>query len=144
MSEAISEPLRQLVTNRARGYCEYCRSPESFATERFSIEHILPRASGGLTVADNLALACQGCNGHKSVKTTALDPETNEQVSLFHPRQQSWQEHFSWSEDGLQIVGLTPAGRATIALLQMNRPSLVNLRRALIAINVHPPNDVDE
>jgi hypothetical protein len=141
MAEAISEALRQLVTNRAQGYCEYCQSPEAYGTERFSIEHILPRALGGTNVADNLALACQGCNGHKSIKTIANDPETNETVSLFHPRQQIWREHFSWSADGLLIVGLTPAGRSTIVLLQMNRLQLVNLRRALIAINVHPPHD---
>jgi 5-methylcytosine-specific restriction endonuclease McrA len=87
MAEPISEALRQLVTRRARGCCEYCRSQEAYATERFSVEHIQPRALGGLTVAENLALACQGCNGHKAAKTTAADPETNEMTVLFHPRQ---------------------------------------------------------
>ncbi|MBI3651248.1 MAG: HNH endonuclease [Acidobacteria bacterium] len=141
MAEAISASLRQTIAERAQGVCAYCRSPEAYATERFSIEHIRPRALGGLTVADNLALACQGCNGHKSIKTVAVDPETNEAIALFHPRQPIWREHFSWSEDGLRIEGLTPAGRATIALLQMNRLSLINLRRALVAIHVHPPHD---
>jgi hypothetical protein len=141
MAELISGALRQLVTERARGCCEYCRSQEAYATERFSIEHIRPRASGGLTVAENLALACQGCNGHKSTKTKAADPETNEITVLFNPRQHNWQDHFVWNEDRLHLVGLTPVGRATVELLQMNRPSLVNLRRALMAINAHPPCD---
>ena len=142
MAEAISEALRRAVTERARGYCEYCLSQEACATERFSIEHIHPRVLGGLTVAENLALACQGCNGHKAVATAATDPETGEMTTLFNPRQQIWGEHFAWSEDGLNIVGLTPTGRATIVRLQMNRPSLVNLRSALLAIKVHPPRDL--
>lgn len=141
MAETISESLRRIITERARRCCEYCRSQEAFATERFSIEHIQPRASGGFTVPENLALACQGCNGHKATKTTAVDPETGVMTSLFHPRLHIWQEHFSWSENELYIVGLTSTGRATIALLQMNRPSLVNLRRALYALGEHPPKE---
>ena len=89
MAETISVELRNLVAARANGLCEYCQSQESFATERFSIEHIEPRAAGGLTVAENLALACQGCNGHKAAKAAAVDPETQTSVPLFHPRQQS-------------------------------------------------------
>ena len=139
MAESISVELRKLVAARANEPCEYCQSQESFATERFSIEHIQPRATGGLTVAENLALACQGCNGHKAAKAAAIDPETQTSVTIFHPRQQRWPEHFAWSEDHLRIIGLTPTGRATVMLLHLNRASLLRLRRALIAINVHPP-----
>ena len=134
---AIPESLRQIVTARANGRCEY-QSPDSFATERFSIEHIEPQVFGGLTIPENLALACQGCNGHKATKTAAIDSETQISVPLFHPRQQIWHEHFAWSEDRLSIIGLTATGRATITLLHLNRASLLNLRRALIAINAHP------
>ena len=139
MAETISVELRKLVAARANELCEYCQSQESFATERFSIEHIEPRVTGGLTVAENLALACQGCNGHKAAKAAAIDPETQTSVPLFHPRQQRWPEHFGWSEDHLRVVGLTPTGRATVVLLHLNRTSLLRLRRALIAINLHPP-----
>jgi 5-methylcytosine-specific restriction endonuclease McrA len=138
MAEPIAEALRQLVTTRAHGRCEYCQSPEAYATERFSVEHIQPRTLHGPTVTANLALACQGCNGYKSAKITSVDPETGEMVELFHPRQHVWWEHFTWSEDGLRIVGLTPTGRATVALLRINRPPLMNLRRALTAIDAHP------
>lgn len=139
MAESAGERLRRLVTERAGGLCEYCRSPEAFAPERFSLEHIQPRASGGLTVEENLALACQGCNGHKAAKTTATDAETQTPAALFHPRRHLWQEHFAWSEDRLQIIGLTPTGRATVLRLHLNRASLLNLCRALLAINAHPP-----
>ena len=144
VAERISAELRTLVTSRANGLCEYCQTPESFATERFSIEHIEPRAAGGLSVAVNLALACQGCNGHKAKRTAAIDPQTQTAVPLFHPRQQRWREHFAWGEGNLRIVGLTPFGRSTVMLLHLNRASLLRLRSALIAVHAHPPSDAIE
>ena len=141
MAEPIPEALRQLVTTRAHGRCEYCQSPEAYATERFSIEHIQPRTLQGPTVPANLALACQGCNGYKSTQTTSVDPETGEIVELFHPRRHVWREHFTWSADGLRIAGLTAIGRATGTLLRINRQSLMNLRRALMAIGAHPSQE---
>lgn len=142
MVDTPGEPLRRLVTARARGLCEYCRSPEDFAPARHSLEHIHPRAAAGPTNDENLALACQGCNSYKGSKTEARDPETNALAPLFHPRRQHWQGHFSWSTDGLEIIGLTPTGRATIALLRLNRQGLQNLRYALTAIQRHPKGRV--
>ncbi len=46
-----------------------------------------------------------------------------------------------WNEDFTEIVGLTPAGRATTRCLQMNRLGVMNIRRALFAIGQHPPAD---
>jgi hypothetical protein len=126
--------LRQEQTDIA----SIAKAPNHSRARRFSIEHIQPRAIGGLTIAENLALACQGCNGHKSTKTTAIDHDTQTSAPIFHPRQQNWQEHFAWSEDRLNIIRLTPTGRATISLLHLNRASLLNLRRALLAVNSHP------
>src|SRR5262249_47721993 len=45
---------------------------------------------------------------------------TGQTMPLFHPRTQIWAEHFSWSQDGLRIVGLTPIGRATVAALHLD------------------------
>jgi hypothetical protein len=56
---------------------------------------------------------------------------------LFNPRSQLWKQHFSWSGDFLQITGRT-TGRATVEALHLNRPELVNLRRALLLIDEHP------
>jgi HNH endonuclease len=131
--------LRRLVTERAAGYCEYCRCPAKYSAQSFAVEHIIPRHADGPTVADNLALACQGCNAHKSVKIIAVDPITSVSVPLFHPRQHRWRDHFSWSEDFTEIIGLTPTGRATVAVLQLNRAGLIHLRRVLYAFGEHPP-----
>ena len=63
------------------------------------IEHILPLAAGGSSADDNLWLACPLCNGYKGTQTHFVDPESGQQVALFHPRRQIWGEHFLWSED---------------------------------------------
>lgn len=138
---ALSEQVRALVAERARDRCEYCRSPARYATQRFSVEHILPLSRGGQTVAENLALACQGCNNHKYNYSEAPDPVSGERAPLYHPRRDSWVDHFAWSADTLLIVGLTPTGRATVELLQLNRSGVVNLRRLLTVVAEHPPSE---
>lgn len=140
MSERESlAALRQRVADRARGCCEYCRSQSRFAVQQFSVEHIEPRSRGGTTAADNLALSCQGCNNHKYNKTTGTDPVSGDEVPLFHPRKHKWRDHFAWSKDGTEILGLTPTGRATVATLRLNREGLMNLRRILFGVGEHPP-----
>ncbi len=140
MSNAyVPAKLRRLVIARAKGRCEYCRCPVSHATSSFSIEHIIPIEKGGATTAENLALACQGCNSHKSIKVEAVDPLTKLPSPLFHPRQQLWLEHFAWNENFTLVIGLTPNGRATLATLQLNRPGVINLREVLYVVGKHPP-----
>lgn len=69
----------------------------------------------------------------------AADPETGENVSLFNPRKQRWHEHFVWSQDGVQVMGLTVYGRATVVLLKMNRPLAIAARTVWVSLNRHPP-----
>lgn len=135
----IPAELRRLVTERARGCCEYCRTQARYSSDSLTVDHIIPRAAAGPTTLENLALSCHGCNQHKSMRTAALDPATDSLANLFHPREHRWDEHFAWNDDFTLMVGLTAAGRATIAALQLNRPGLVNLRRVLFAISEHPP-----
>ncbi len=137
----VTAHQQQIIIERAGGCCEYCRSRADFATQPFSVEHIIPVSQGGETTLDNLALACPGCNGHKYTKTQAPDPVDGAVVPPYHPRKHSWPEHFRWSADFTRIIGLTPNGRATVDALQLNRPGLVNMRRALFVIGLHPPAD---
>lgn len=142
MSEdRVTSKQRRVVVARAKECCEYCYSQVNFATQSFSVERIVPRYKSGETTLENLALSCQGCNNHKHTKTEGLDPTTQQIVPLFHPRQQSWQEHFAWNDDYTLVVGLTPTGRATVKELRLNRPGLINLRRILFALGEHPPED---
>lgn len=93
---------------------------------RFHIEHIVATQHRGTDEIDNLALACHRCNAYKGPNLSSVDAKTNQVVSLFHPRRQRWQEHFKQIEG--QVHGLTPTGRATVQLLQMNAPCRVELR----------------
>ena len=127
---------------RAAGYCEYCRSHESFCIDPFVVDHIHPRVLGGTNALTNLAYSCGGCNTYKNMKIEAIDPLTGEIAALFHPRQQLWSEHFAWTEDFAHVNGLTASGRATVVALQLNRPAVVNLRRVLILVGKHPPMDL--
>ena len=135
----IPQKLRRLVRERAQGYCEYCICPDSHATQTHSHDHVFPEDLGGKTTEENLALACQGCNNGKYNKTHAPDPETQQIVPLFHPRQDNWHAHFTWNEEGLLLVGQTPTGRATIAALDLNRAGVVNFRRLLKLAGQYPP-----
>lgn len=136
-----SAAVKQAVIQRANGLCEYCKSPADYSPQPFSIEHILPLSAGGGSELDNLAYACQGCNNHKYTKTTGFDSLSNSDVALFHPRQDVWGTHFGWSHGGLEVIGLTATGRATVQELQLNRKNLVNLRALLLLADLHPPRE---
>lgn len=133
-----SPALRRVVAERAQGKCEYCQTPEQFATQSYSLDHILPRVAGGATILENLAWACLGCNAHKHIQTHAIDPATHERVALYNPRRQIWGEHFTWNADGTHIVGTTACGRVTVDALRLNRSGLINLRRVLVAARLFP------
>lgn len=103
------------------------------------VEHLVPVAAGGTTTEDNLWLACPLCNGYKGAQTRAVDPLSGETVVLFNPREQIWSDHFVWSPDGTQIVGVTPCGRATTHALRLNNDYLVTARRRWVMAGWHPP-----
>ena len=54
------------------------------------------------------------------------------------PGQSGWGEHFGW--DGARLLAKTPAGRATIHLLQINRADAVAVRRLLMKEGVFHPD----
>lgn len=135
----ISEALRSQVAEDARHRCGYCLTPQLFTAMPLQIEHIIPLAANGTSDRENLWLACPLCNGRKSTRTTGIDPETQVSVSLYNPRQQEWKEHFTWSDDGILIEGLTPIGRATVEALQLNHEHFCQARRRWVAVGWHPP-----
>jgi hypothetical protein len=104
------------------------------------VEHIVPVAAGGASTEKNLWLACPLCNGHKGVQIHAIDPLSGDTVPLFNPREQVWSDHFVWSEDGTQIVGVSPCGRATVAALRLNNAHLLAARRRWVLAGWHPPD----
>ncbi len=139
----VAAKQKRAVVRRARDCCEYRRSQARFATQSFSVEHIVPRSRDGETSLGNLALACEGCNSHKHTKVEGYDVITDELVPLYHSRQQNWGHHFRWNDDYTLIVGLPPTERTTVKALQLNRKGLINLRRVLYEVGEHPPLEDD-
>ena len=132
----IPARLRRLVVLRAGGRCEYCGLSQEGQEATFHVDHILPKAAGGLTQAENLALACVSCSLRKEARRSAIEPKSNRKVALFHPRRRRWRAHFQW--EGLRISGLTSTGRATVAALQMNRPLILAIREEEALRGWHP------
>lgn len=134
-----AKKLRQRIATQARHKCGYCLTLEVVSGIPLTLEHITPKAQGGQDVEDNLWLSCRLCNEAKGVLTEAVDPQTGELVPLFNPREQVWAEHFAWSEDGTQIIGQTPVGRATVAALFLNSEFRMRARAIWVEAGWHPP-----
>ncbi len=115
--------MRERVEQRAGHRCEYCRAPQEICAYTFHIDHIVPRSKGGVNSLSNYALACFPCNNAKSAHNTGLDPEGGNEVPLFHPRKQKWEEHFAWSRDFSTV-----RGQATVERLKMNARRQVEAR----------------
>ena len=58
---------RRNLFARDRNQCQYCG--KHFATSELSIDHIIPRAAGGLDTWENLVCACVKCNARKGGRT---------------------------------------------------------------------------
>jgi len=138
---SIPARLRHRVAEDARNRCGYCLRMGELTGMPMTLDHIIPEAAGGSSSEENLWLACRRCNEFKGVQTHARDPLTGRRVRLFNPRRQKWNEHFAWSEDGTQIQGLTPCGRATVVALKLNNPEVVVARRLWVSVGWWPPED---
>jgi hypothetical protein len=130
----VDKAVQKTVRTRAGHRCEYCRFPEVHAELPFHLDHIIAQQHGGPTVLENLAFACCYCNRYKGPNLSGIDPDSGQILPLFHPRQQFWNEHFTWH--GARLLAKTPCGRATIHLLQINRADAVAVRRLLMQENV--------
>ena len=134
----FSQNERDFISLRAHGCCEYCKILHDYSPDTFEIEHIIALFVGGTNELINLAFSCSGCNNRKGYKIKAIDPISGMLVPLFNPRTDKWKENFEWTDNFSIVEGITPQGRATVELLQLNRKGVVNLRKALFAYGVHP------
>ena len=123
--------LRQFIRERAGSRCEYCHLLDfAVPVSLFHVEHILAKQHGGADDAGNLAWCCHRCNLHKGPNLSGRDPLTENVARLFDPRRQTWKRHFKWY--GAILLGRTQTGRATVAVLDVNEPQRVELRRAIM------------
>jgi hypothetical protein len=131
--------LRNRLLEADNHHCAYCYTAEANTGQPMTVDHIVPQAQGGETTFENLCFACRRCNEFKGSATSAQDPLTGETVTLFHPREQTWTDHFRWDESGTLLVGLTAVGRATVVALNMNNSVIVDVRRRWVSVGWHPP-----
>lgn len=135
MDELLAEQVRQ----RARHACEYCHMPQAcYPTVPFPIDHIIAQQHGGPSVLGNLALSCLHDNSHKGPNIAGIDPISKKLTKLFNPRRHKWERHFRWR--GPFLVGKTPIGRVTVAVLAMNDPAVIEVRQALHQEGLFPPD----
>lgn len=127
----MEQSLERQVWERASGICEYCHIPHAYDELSFEVDHVIPRKHGGLTILSNLCLSCFACNRRRGTNLFGIDSRRRKMVRLFNPRRHKWDRHFRW--DGPVLVGRTPTGRATIAVLGINLEYRVRLRQQLIS-----------
>ena len=132
----MNRTLREFVWNRAGGCCEYCRMPQAFDPLPFEVDHVIATQHHGETTAENLCVACFGCNRRKGPNLVGRIELTGALVRLFHPRLDDWATHFEWQ--GPILRGKTLVGQVTIDVLAINLPRRVDHRAALIAEGVFP------
>lgn len=110
--------------------------PQAAYRFRFPIDHVIAKQHRGKTTYQNLCLSCLRCNAYKGPNLSGIDSVTGELTRLFNPRQDLWHEHFRWR--GPRLLGLTPIGRTTILVLNINDPHYVGVRRALMEEGLFP------
>lgn len=135
----ISAALRRDVTARANGCCEYCLTSMEDRVIEFAIDHIIAEKHGGLTKLENLCLSCYWCNSYKGSDLSSVDwDDSGKIIPLFNPRLEKWVDHFRL--EGPRIIPLTPSGRVTVFLLQLNAVERIKERRLLIELGSYPCN----
>jgi 5-methylcytosine-specific restriction endonuclease McrA len=78
---------RKVVVKRDNSQCQYCS--QKLSPSEVTIDHVLPRAHGGITSFTNCVVACKTCNNTKADKT----PEQAKMNLLKKPTHPSFSDH---------------------------------------------------
>lgn len=130
MTSRISTEVRREVRDRAGGKCEYCHKPEGFSLYSHHVDHIIAPMHGGTNEMLNLAWACFQCNVAKGSNIASYDDLTLLLTPLFHPRKESWTDHFAWNH--ALITAKSPIGRVTVRILRLNDEDELIFRERLM------------
>ncbi len=79
---------RETIYARDRGQCQYCHRP--VMRRDVTYDHILPKSRGGLTLWENIVIACRPCNQKKGNRTP-LEAGMALSLSPTRPSMGSWQ-----------------------------------------------------
>lgn len=144
--------IRQHLLGLFHGKCAYCESPLDGAGAA-DLEHYRPKSGVLEDKAHpgywwlalewfNLLIACRACGSAKRNRFPLHDDATRafgpgddigaEAPLLLNPYTDAPDAHLLFDDAGL-AAGITEEGRVTIAVLDLNRPGLVEARRASAA-----------
>lgn len=102
---------RENVYARDKGKCQYCTIPVT--RDEFTLDHVKPRAQGGITSWENVVVCCVDCNRHKAnrtpdqasmkLKTEPVRPKNLfQQFSWLQHMPASWRDYFYWHGELVQ------------------------------------------
>ena len=141
MSLYLPAALRQQLIEADDHRCAYCHTFQVNSGYPMVVDHVLPRSKGGTETFENLCYACHRCTLFKHTTTKLQDPITRIVTPLFHPRQHSWSDHFTWANDGIHLIGNTAIGRVTIISLNVNNDAILDARLNWLRVGWHPPSE---
>lgn len=97
---------RKALVKRDKSSCQFCS--KKLTASQITIDHVLPRAQGGVTSFTNCVVSCQACNNKKADRT----PEQAGMVLLRKPVHPSFSSHHYvadpqefWHEDWNDFLG---------------------------------------
>jgi HNH endonuclease len=109
--------------------CAYCTMSEAEAQAiRFTIDHYEPKDARPdlIDIYDNLMYCCDECNIRKGDRCPPTSARENG-IRFFRPDTDYWHEHFR--RNGVRLEGSSGVGEFTIDAIDLNRKSLVELRK---------------
>lgn len=83
---------RKALVKRDRNTCQYCS--RKLTASQITVDHVLPRAQGGITSFTNCVVCCQICNNKKADKT----PEQANMILLKKPTHPSFSAQYYVSD----------------------------------------------
>lgn len=125
-SQQFIHGYRNALIEEFENRCAYCESKLG-VTSNAEIDQFYPKSKYPKKAfdVDNLLLCCSVCNRNKS-NHFPLDEDGS--PMLLHPRFDDYTKHIKFQTDGFAIP-LTKRGEATIEILKLNRPELVDDRK---------------
>ncbi len=81
---------RRNIYRRDRHTCQYCGAQPP--VEELTIDHVVPRAQGGLSSWENCVIACFECNRLKADRT----PQQAKMRLRHAPKRPSWKPIYAW------------------------------------------------
>ena len=125
MAHPRLEEIRQCYRHR----CGYCGVSETETGGDLTVDHYRPVSRGGDDDEANLVYCCFRCNTYKGDFFPTAD-DVRRGLHILHPLRDPVTSHLRENEETGQLGPLTTTGRFHVELLRLNRPQLVELRRA--------------